>query len=320
MIEVESNKLRQAGPCMAVLAMLLVAGAGQAAANGGTKTLDQMLQQPRNLTAAPAPEPARQTPVSDPSAKQRGERAASRMLELARQDIAENRQDVAQRVLELLIERYPDSSAAEAALHDLGSLQAMQVRAAMAQLPPPSIGTPGSSSPRQTGPGLTGNETAGRWQTRVVSQRRLQDDLRGSVGDRVFFGAGSADLGGRARAVVTEQAQWLQTRPDVEAVIEGHADDMMAGADNDKLAAERAVIIRDRLIAEGVAPHRIAIRPMGASDPVATCADSECAAQNRRSVLKVSVRRQQATGAAIPAAHWDGLPDGQPNVGPNVRR
>lgn len=124
-----------------------------------------------------------------------------------------------------------------------------------------------------------------------MSFRRLQDEFRTTIGDRIFFAAASHDIGARARAVLTAQAEWLSRRPEIEITIEGHADDAMAGADNDQISARRVEMVRQRLVAEGVAPERISLSPKGATDPVAVCQDSECAAQNRRVVLVVGLRR-----------------------------
>ncbi len=143
----------------------------------------------------------------------------------------------------------------------------------------------------QAGPDVPPGEAVSGWRTSVVSIRRLQDEFRNSIGDRVFFSAGSDELGSRARAVLAAQAAWMLQRPQVEISIEGHADDAMAGADNEAIAASRARAIRDRLVEAGVEPGRIALTSKGGSDPVATCSDSDCAAQNRRAVIAVGVRR-----------------------------
>ena len=235
------------------------------------------------------PSIARDRADPDPAAydTEPAELAALRLLGLARQDRSEQRLEPARRALELLIARYPDSASAATARRELFQLYGADTQIAGAVLQRPAA----VPSPAPAGANLPSPEAVSGWRTSVVSIRRLQDDFRNSLGDRIFFSAGSAELGSRARAVLAAQAAWLASRPQVEVSVEGHADDAMTGADNEAVAASRARAVRDRLIEEGVEPGRIALTSKGGSDPVATCSNSDCAAQNRRAVIAVGVRR-----------------------------
>ncbi len=204
--------------------------------------------------------------------------AAARLLAMARQDLAQGRTEIAQRVLEQLIARYPGSPSVGDAMRELDSIYA----ARRATAPQPSAARAAPPRPEVSG-----------WRTTVVRFAKPQEELRNGIGDRVFFSAGSAELGSRARAVISGQAEWLRQRPELDVLVEGHADDADAGADEEKLAASRAIAVRDRLAAEGVAPARIRVVPHGARDPIATCDDGTCAAQNRRAVVQVAIRRSQ---------------------------
>lgn len=110
--------------------------------------------------------------------------------------------------------------------------------------------------------------------------------LRFDIGDRVFFSAGSAKLGSRARLVLSRQAQWLKAWK-ASAVIAGHGDEGVNGEIDDRIGLERAEAVRERLVEEGVTPLRLDIVSMGRRDPVADCREPECAAQNRRAVLHI---------------------------------
>ena len=81
--------------------------------------------------------------------------------------------------------------------------------------------------------------------------RAAEQDFRLFVGDRVFFGDRSAELGSRARSLLAAQAQWLKQVPQATVIVEGHADDQGSAAFNQELAARRAQAVRDRLIARG---------------------------------------------------------------------
>jgi outer membrane protein OmpA-like peptidoglycan-associated protein len=113
----------------------------------------------------------------------------------------------------------------------------------------------------------------------------LGADFQMTVGDRVFFGEGSAKLGTRARAALQAQAQWLVRHPWVFITLEGHADDH--GGDDLLLSQDRAEAVRQRLIEDGVEPLRIKTQAFGRSRSVADCANTTCAAQNRRVVTRV---------------------------------
>lgn len=111
------------------------------------------------------------------------------------------------------------------------------------------------------------------------------------AGDRIFFSAGSAQLGGRARSVLAAQARFMKRRPDLVATIEGHADDgAVSPAQQMELSRARAEIVRQRLIEEGVEEDRIDLVALARQRPVSDCPSPECAAQNRRAVTVLSSR------------------------------
>lgn len=246
------------------------------------------------------------------------EQAAARLLESARQNVALGRRDMGQRLLELLIARYPDSRIVTEARRELFALYAADARvgqgtaargtdpagsgpaapAAPDHSPAAGAAEPATAAAPAPGPPLPRLEPGGGWRTSIVAHRRLQDELRSRMGDRVFFGPASAELGSRARALLAAQADWLLRRPDVEVIVEGHADDAAAGADDEQIAAARAAAVRDRLVAEGVEPGRVNVVSFGATDRIADCADTDCAAQNRRVVVRVGTRAQH--GAVVP--------------------
>lgn len=136
----------------------------------------------------------------------------------------------------------------------------------------------------------------------------MEEEFIIQAGDRVFFGSGSAELGQRARIVLAAQARWLARHRDVMAIIGGHADDgALAEAQNAELSERRAAAVRDRLLAEGVAPWRLIIAGAGRSQPIANCPGSDCAAQNRRAVtvLKMPTREVGRRGSAAARAPSD---------------
>lgn len=126
----------------------------------------------------------------------------------------------------------------------------------------------------------------------------VEDKFVREAGDRVFFSAGSAELGSRARAVLSSQVQWLRSERAYDIVVEGHADDPpMLGEKLHTLAKTRAETVRQRLIEEGIAAERVSIASFGRDRRIAPCDSPDCSAQNRRAVtvLMRRARVQQGT-------------------------
>lgn len=211
----------------------------------------------------------------------------------------------AQRILERVIALDPDTTLAAEARYRLGELYR--------NLTPPSAAPPRSTVERAL---LAGPENLGRPEGAAdrpaaparPKERRAAGDEPASelfipvpealerqfileAGDRIFFSTGSADLGGRARAVLEAQAQWLSSHPAVEARIEGHADDLpLRPEQQEELSEMRAEAVRQRLVAEGVDPQRLGIVPWGRERRIAECDEPACAVQNRRAVTVLVVR------------------------------
>lgn len=240
----------------------------------------------------------------DAEHRQRAELIATQLLEKARTDLAAGQRQIAQRVLEQLIASFPETASASDARRHLYALYASDARIWVRD--PAAEGRAGSAGeiagaarpaaelPR--GGVLQAGVGASSWRTSIVAFKRLQEELRNGVGDRVFFSAGSSDIGSRAKALLIAQAEWLLRRPEVEVMIEGHADDAMVGVNDEQIALARADAVRDRLVAEGVPAHRIHVVAQGARDPVAVCPDSDCAAQNRRAIVQVGLRQSEESG------------------------
>ena len=125
------------------------------------------------------------------------------------------------------------------------------------------------------------------------------------VGDRIFFVAGSAELGSRAPAGLGAQAAWMRKQSQVDAVIEGHADDPGSADENRAVALARAEAVRQRLIEEGIAPDRLRISVLGRGRRIADCEGTECATHNRRAVTVVYPRGSEPPGARVGALGRD---------------
>ncbi len=201
--------------------------------------------------------------------------------------------DEAQRLFERVIAARPNSALADAARKDLATLyrgagrkkQQPSVRRRARVTPSPSRRVYGPTRPRE-------HQAPSRQQERKQRSRRLvmlERQFIADVGDRIFFAKGSAQLGARARAVLMGQADWLKAHPDIVITIEGHADDGAAArSESHNLSLARAESVRQALMREGIAETRIASVGRGRANPIATCSNASCAAQNRRVVTVIS--------------------------------
>ncbi len=179
----------------------------------------------------------------------------------------------------MLVARTPDSPLAAKARQQLALLYARPLSEPVAAVAETSPTQSDATAP-------PANRSAAQRPTaaRAVGER-VEDSFIIEAGDRVFFAAGSAELGSRARAVLIAQARWLKRRPEFDAVVEGHADDSpLTDAQHEELSEARADAVRRRLIEEGVPAARVRIASWGRDNPITRCVDPDCAAQNRRAV------------------------------------
>ncbi|MEZ5911475.1 MAG: peptidoglycan-associated lipoprotein Pal [Paracoccaceae bacterium] len=109
-----------------------------------------------------------------------------------------------------------------------------------------------------------------------------------AVGDRVFFSVDQSTLSPEARATLTEQARWMNQRPEFAVLIEGHADEQGTREYNLALGARRASAVQEFLISQGVAAGRVRTISYGKERPVEVCSVEECYAKNRRAVTVLS--------------------------------
>jgi peptidoglycan-associated lipoprotein len=253
-------------------------------------------------------------PIGTRRLRAAGEMLADSLHALDRGDVM-----LARQLLATLIEQYPETRAGHAGKRELDALD-REHDAAIASAsqrqgwkwpasrqPSPSSGEPAgrSSSPVEATVAAksegqhdvagstpvafeaTGNERA----QQLREDRRiagLAHDLTSTIGDRVFFSEGSAELGARARALLAAQARWLARYPELPVIIEAHADDAGGRDFVVRIAERRGLAVQERLIEEGVAGDRISVQSFGRDRPIATCNSPACSAQNRRAVLRIA--------------------------------
>ena len=111
-----------------------------------------------------------------------------------------------------------------------------------------------------------------------------------TIGDRVLFAVDQSTLSPEAEATLNEQANWLMSNPDYNAIIEGHADEQGTREYNLALGARRANAAQEYLVSRGVASNRLRVVSYGKERPIEICSDESCYRQNRRAVTVLTAR------------------------------
>ena len=105
-----------------------------------------------------------------------------------------------------------------------------------------------------------------------------------SIGDRVLFGVDQYTLSDAAKAVLSQQAAWLQQNPNYNITVEGHADEQGTREYNLALGARRAQSVQDYLVSLGIDTVRIKSLSFGKERPLEICSRESCYSKNRRAV------------------------------------
>jgi len=108
--------------------------------------------------------------------------------------------------------------------------------------------------------------------------------LASGVPDRVFFATNESILTTMSRDTLRKQADWLRQNPDINVVLEGHADERGTREYNLALGERRANAAKDYLMTYGVAASRISVISYGKERPVDSGSNPLAWSKNRRSV------------------------------------
>ena len=98
---------------------------------------------------------------------------------------------------------------------------------------------------------------------------------------RVYFGYDQYTLSNEARNKLMQQANWLSNYSNMNAIIEGHADERGTREYNLALGARRAEAVRAFLVAQGIAPNRLSTVSYGKERPIDARSNEEGWARNR---------------------------------------
>ena len=126
--------------------------------------------------------------------------------------------------------------------------------------------------------------TVGQMQGDVYTGTDTVEYLASGVPDRVFFATNESILTTRSRDTLRKQASWLRKNPDINVVLEGHADERGTREYNLALGERRANAAKDYLMTYGVSANRISVISYGKERPVDSGSNPLAWSKNRRSV------------------------------------
>jgi len=105
--------------------------------------------------------------------------------------------------------------------------------------------------------------------------------------DRVFFDTDRFNIDNEDQVTLQSQARWLGQYPNVNVIVEGHADERGTRDYNLALGERRANAAKNYLVSLGIAPQRIRVVSYGKERPEALGSTEDAWARNRRAVTVI---------------------------------
>ncbi|MDB2437200.1 peptidoglycan-associated lipoprotein Pal [Hellea sp.] len=106
---------------------------------------------------------------------------------------------------------------------------------------------------------------------------------------RVYFGYNRYDLTEDARNALRNQAQWLQSYSNFNAIVEGNADERGTREYNLALGARRADSVKAFLVSQGVSPSRLTTVSYGKERPIDGRSNEAGWSRNRNGHTNITV-------------------------------
>ncbi len=143
---------------------------------------------------------------------------------------------------------------------------------------------------KKKGAAFSSRFLAGDLQTSLVSaDLEVRDIIKGEeyrLND-ITFETNSFDLDRIAKAVIEEFIVFLENNPNVNVEIQGHTDNIGSDGDNLLLSKNRARVVYEYMLANGIAKSRLQHDGFGAKKPIASNDTESGRAQNRRTVFVI---------------------------------
>ncbi|MDH5264569.1 MAG: OmpA family protein [Betaproteobacteria bacterium] len=120
--------------------------------------------------------------------------------------------------------------------------------------------------------------------TQEITANAIFDELsrQGRIALYILFDTGKATIRPESQPIVKQVVDMMKAHPEVKVAVEGHTDNVGAPAANRMLSEQRARAVVAAITAQGVASERLIAAGFGQDKPVASNANEDGRARNRR--------------------------------------
>ncbi len=118
----------------------------------------------------------------------------------------------------------------------------------------------------------------------VDCESRLARNFAENATDTVFFAFDSSALSAESTAALDTQVNWLREHPETNVIVQGYCDERGTREYNLALGERRANAVKQYLVSQGIAEHRISTISYGKERPAVFGSNEAAWAQNRRAV------------------------------------
>ncbi|SHE72222.1 Outer membrane protein OmpA [Modicisalibacter ilicicola DSM 19980] len=132
-----------------------------------------------------------------------------------------------------------------------------------------------------------------RLQGTGIGVERQGDNIVLNMPSSVTFGFDSSELTPAARQALNDASAVMREYPETRITVAGHTDSSGSEQYNQRLSERRAEAVGNYLMQGGVARQRLDIVGYGENQPVASNANEQGRAQNRRVEITLTPTRQQ---------------------------
>jgi peptidoglycan-associated lipoprotein len=113
-----------------------------------------------------------------------------------------------------------------------------------------------------------------------------EEEFKANVHD-IFFDYDTADVRSDAQSVLSQDAAYFNSHPNIKVVIGGYCDERGSNEYNLALGQNRAEAARNALVNAGVAAGRLRVISYGKEKPFCSDSTEECWQQNRRAGFSI---------------------------------
>ena len=142
----------------------------------------------------------------------------------------------------------------------------------------------GTSATSATSGSASASSSVDKKKSLFATAKQTAADKLIAVGDRVLFDYDSAKLDSSAKILLDAQSRFLRSNTDLNFIIEGHCDERGTREYNLALGEQRATVVRDYLVIQGIDPDRIKVISYGKEKPAVVGSNSMAWSKNRRAV------------------------------------